>query len=167
VYSIVLLIASAQALLAWQYNGRQSYAKYYALAALIAVLLTGAPYLSPSLVAIVWFIVSIVLVTAGFTMESYSVRMAGLFTLIGTVFYYLLFTLPAPQVGMIPFILRDRFWIGILLVSFVAVAGVWFNQLQARGPEKRYRSLIAGSLFCASAFILFCITLVELLTRSL
>lgn len=139
-YAVTLLIFVSFAAVAWLSHGRYSYAKYYALAALIAVLVGAALYFPPVMVTLIWFMLGVAVLTSGFLMESYTGRLTGLFILGGAFFHYMFgLLLDYSNLTTDNIFLSTRFWLGILLGSFLWVVAEWFKQLKSRGEEEKYR----------------------------
>lgn len=160
-YAIVLLLSAIFGCLAWLYRGRFSYAKYFFVAALGSLLAASVVFFEPIAVIMAWFMASVVILTVGFVLQSYSARLLGLFTLLGTVIHYLTSILPEPILTPTPTYAQEKVWIGILLSSYLIVVGSWFRHLDSRGPEERYRPLYVLSLHAAGVVTILSLIIVE------
>lgn len=152
--SIVLFLGAAM-LIAYKRHGRYSHAKYFGFAALIALLLGSMIYLTAQVSTFIWFMGSILVLTVGFVIESYTARMVGLATLIGAYGLYYMNLLPVSDNSN--FWLQSRVWVGFLLAGFIAIVAYWYNELKAKGAERELQNKIVWCLLTLAGLILLSI----------
>lgn len=166
--SVFILVPATASLVAWQRHGRLSYAKYYALAALASLLVVITALAAPAAAALAWFIAAIALLTLGFAVESYTLRLAGLFSLVGSIAHYLVLIVPTAQLTATNYVRENGVWLGILMVAFLCLSGMWFRQVKGAGAgERPYASAISTGLYLLAGLVALATALVEVVTLSI
>lgn len=157
---LVVVGYGAVAYVGWLSYKRLSYAKYFLSAALIALLLIVYLLLDPVSVALIWFVLAVVVLAAGFTLPSYTARMVGLGLLSVAVLHYLFTILGAAQEAG-PLLLRDRVWLGLIVGLFLPALALWYQEARFKGPETRMVPAVTNALGATGFLILFAIAYLD------
>lgn len=134
--------------------GRFSYAKYYGLALVVLLMLSSTILGTVAIATLSWLIISILLLTIGFSGKSYTARMAGLVTLLLSFVLYAVTIFPFNTLIIGPVILEERVWIGVLLAAFMVVLGLWYKEYPIKGQELEQRPIILEFLYTGSLAII-------------
>lgn len=159
-FSLVILLACF-AYLSWVRYQRLSYAKYFLGLAIGCFIVFAYTYLDPVAVTLLWFMISVVLLTVGFLMNSYTARICGLLLLTLTGLQYLLVILPNPEQYVGPVWLHERVWLGIILSIYLPILALWFKDAKLRPTESKLVPVYITTFFTASLFFLFAIIFFE------
>jgi hypothetical protein len=152
---LVLLVSMGFGYVSWIYGGRYSYAKYFFSIGLIATALLFLVQPNHTVVNMMWFIFSVLLLSGGFLINSYSLRLFGLAALAMSVAYYFGSIMTNVLANPSAQGLADAAWVGALLFAFLLVAAGWYRTLSARGIEMAYNQVIVQACAASALFILF------------
>jgi hypothetical protein len=159
-FSLVILLACF-AYLSWVRYQRFSYAKYFLGLAVGCAIVFAYTYLDSVAVTLLWFMISVVLLTVGFLMNSYTARISGLLLLSLTGLQYMLVILPNPEQYAGPVWLHERVWLGIILSIYLPILALWFKDAKLQATESKLVPVYISSFFSASFFFLFAIIFFE------
>lgn len=138
---------------AWIRFGRNSFAKYLATAAVLAVLAFAYLYMSAVAITLIWFIATVTYFMFGFGLPSYSARMMGLTLLAGTTTNYVLLLVPSTERIAGDFWMQESFWLGGFLGIFMLLVAGWYNALVLKGMEAQLRPYIRHFLLLGAYLI--------------
>ncbi|MBU6389042.1 hypothetical protein KGQ71_00850 [Patescibacteria group bacterium] len=149
-----ILGSAVAAFFSWCRFGRFSYAKYFLVAVAIGAGLASLLIYSNSVIIMFWFMIAVVLSVLGFILDSYSLRIIGLFMLGSAILYYLVYIfVPLPVTDVEATISRP--WLGGVFAIYLPVLAHWYRDLSTKGPERQYRFTLVQALYLAS----FCLIL--------
>ena len=160
---VVALGYAAMAYVGWLSQGRLSYAKYFLVATLGALLLFVYLLLDTTSVTLIWFILGVVIAAVGFSLPSYTARLLGLGLLAIAVLHYIFTMLGVSQVAG-PLFLRDRVWVGVVIAMFLPALALWYQQAPLKGIERRLVPVIANTLSATGFLILFAVAYLDLVS---
>lgn len=152
-YGTALVVSMCFSCLAWMRFGRYSYGKYFAVAFLASLMIGAMLYFDTTTVTVIWLAGAIIAMTAGFTLESYTGRLVGLFALVATFLHYMLSVLPTWSSDAGDSFFDGRVWLGLVLACFLGICSYWFKSLRSRGPEEQNRLLVVDSLLVMSVLV--------------
>ncbi len=150
---VTLIVTSCLGYVAWLAHGRLSYAKYFFAISLLAI--AGVILLQPNrtLVDVLWFIVGVILLSGGFMVGSYTLRIFGLGALMLSLAIYFLQILPDMVITGDPAFVIDATWLGAMLGVFLMVLGTWYRDLKTRGNEALYLPVIVQGCYTLAVLI--------------
>lgn len=146
----------------WLRFERFSYAKYYFFMCIGLVMVTVGSIAAPGVVTLSWFMLSIGLLTSGFILESYSLRMLGLGILLLTLGYFTSAVLPDRSLLSEPFLLQERVWIGSLLFLFLLVVAQWYKGAGDFNADRSHNGQIRQGLYLLAGLLLLMLVVVVL-----
>lgn len=147
--------------IAWMSFGRASYAKYFLTVSLSTIMLFAYLILEPVSLTLIWFVLSLGVLVAGFALPSYTARWFGIGLLGISVLHYLFMVLPGDQVAG-PILLQDRVWLGLVVSLFLPLLAYWYEQAALRGQEQRMIPALTGGMVATSLLILSAIAYLDL-----
>ena len=156
ILSLMLIILSL-GLIAWVAYGRYSYAKYfYAIAVSMAAIL-GFLNFDPVFVTI-WIIsLSVMILTVGFALKSYSARLLGYLITVFAFFYYIFNVLPICRTSTSASEILSVIWVGLVFAFQLIVLGHWIKELPKNTAEKDYKDWLYSAIYIATYILLFAI----------
>lgn len=155
-----IVLGLLAAALAWRQHGRESYAKYFFLIAVYLFLTVTALFFSPGWLVLAGLIVASGLLAAGSSLDSYTLRLAGLATIGGALAIYVGEILPlAPNLHANPVL--NRIGLGLLFAISLPILADWYAGLSLEPFERRLASWLSGALTAISALLTFALILMQ------
>ena len=152
--SVPIILALLAAALAWSQHGRYSYAKYFFLIATYLFLTVLAVSFSSGWLILAGMITASALLAVGSSVNSCTLRLAGLATIGGSLALYMVEVLPViPNLHTEPIL--NRLGLGLLLALSLPILADWYATLTLDAFEQRLAAGLRGQLSGVSALLLF------------
>jgi hypothetical protein len=155
-FASVGVCAAAFAYVAWDAEGRLSYAKYFLTVALLCVSVSAYFWVDAAAFVLFAFMVGVAVSTVGFTMPSYSARLVGMSALAIAYGFYMMTVLGVSGYFSASTLASEQLWIGLLFAVFLPSLASWYRLATTlRGMERLTLPAILLACYSGTFFVLF------------